>query len=104
MDIDMKRKPTEHELKTDSDVFGAVVRGDKLYEIRKDDRDFKVGDVLHLKETVHTGEEMIQGAPLKYTGREAWVEVGHILRGPVYGLTLGWCIMSFAYGRVVALH
>lgn len=85
-----------HELKTDPVVFQAVSEGSKSWEIRKDDRNFKVGDELWLKETVHTGEEMENGAPLEYTGRILARKVTYILHGPVYGLADRWCIMSIA--------
>ena len=87
-------RPVEHELKTDPEIFEAVYTGKKTYELRRNDREFKVGDTLHLKETEHTGREMEQGLPLIYTGREYWAEVSHILNGPVYGLAAGWCLMS----------
>lgn len=83
-----------HELKTDSQVFKAVVDGLKTFEIRKDDRGFEVGDHLYLGETEHTGEEMSKGAPLLYTGYWKEVVVTYILRGPVYGLAEGWVIMG----------
>lgn len=83
-----------HELKTDADVFLLVVKGLKTFDVRRNDRDFKVGDVLLLKETEYTGEEMKKGAPLRYTGRVKAVEVLYIMLGPVYGLKKGWCIMS----------
>lgn len=84
-----------HELKTDSAVFHAVKNGFKTYELRKDDRRFTVGDVLTLKETRFTGQEMTAGASLEYTGDEVVKEVSHILRGPIYGLSEGWVILSF---------
>lgn len=83
-----------HELKTDSHVFGAVARGDKTFEIRLNDRDYEVGDVLILKETEHGGNQMKQGAPLIYTGSEHECVVTYILAGPIYGLAEGWVIMS----------
>jgi len=83
-----------HELKTDQDVFQAVIEGLKRYEIRRDDRGFSVGDELLLRETEYTGVEMQQGKPLLFTGREELVQVIHILKGPVYGLIEGWVIMS----------
>jgi hypothetical protein len=85
-----------HELKTDSHVFWPVACGDKTYEIRKDDRPYTWGDILHLRETKYTGEEMAEGKPLEYTGREVYCKITHILRGPEYGLKDGWCILSIA--------
>lgn len=86
-----------HELKTDPAVFAAVAAGTKTHEIRFNDRDFQIGDVLHLRETVATGEAMRAGAPLEYTGRQAMREVSHIQTG--YGLVDGWVILSFKQGE-----
>jgi hypothetical protein len=83
-----------HELKTDPDVFDAVIEGEKKFEIRINDRDYQVGDDLCLRRTKHTGEEMGKGAPLVYSGSFWTVTVTHILYGPIYGLQDGWCIMS----------
>lgn len=84
----------KHILKTDPEVFKAMEEGRKNFEIRFDDRDFKVGDQLHLLETQFTGEEMKAGKPLVFTGGENWMRVRYILRGPAYGLQAGWVIMS----------
>lgn len=40
---------TTHELKLDIRYFDDVKSGKKNFEIRKDDRDFKVGDILELR-------------------------------------------------------
>ena len=84
----------QHELKTDPMPFSRVYVGLKLFEIRWDDRKFAVSDTLKLRETRFTGAEMIDGKPLEYTGREAIVQVVHIMKGPIYGLESGWVIMS----------
>jgi hypothetical protein len=89
-----ERKAMIHHLKTDMCVFKPVLTGEKTHEIRFDDRGFQLGDILHLMETEHTGEEMKAGSPLKYTGADCYVIVTHILRGPVYGLDPEWVIMS----------
>ena len=94
-------------LKTDSAVFQAVLEGKKTFEIRKNDRQFNVGDCLVLRETVYTGSEMkarhnggfpgfmIEGKPLEYTGRSLSVIVSHVLNGPFYdGLSREWCVLS----------
>lgn len=73
-----------HELKTWPAFFQAVVSGRKLFEVRKDDRDYKVGDALHLR-------EWDEAAQL-YTGRSHRVLVTYILRG--FGVSDGYCAMT----------
>ena len=72
-----------HELKILPDYFAAVVSGEKTFEVRKDDRAFKVGDSLVLKETGGHG----------LTGRETKVKVSYILRDPTY-CKAGFCILG----------
>jgi len=87
----------EHELKTDPLVFDAVKEGRKTFEIRKNDRDYHVGDTLFLRKTHFTGVEMAANTddmPLIYTGDELRTVITHILHGPIYGLMEGWSILS----------
>lgn len=81
-----------HKLKTDPKVFQDVLDGNKTFEIRFNDRDFQAGDELILKETLHSGEEIKEGSPLEYTGREISTEVTYVLSG--YGLQEGWVILG----------
>jgi len=84
-----------HYLKTDKDVWLAVFNLEKTFEIRKNDRNFQVDDVLVLRPTRHTGAEMANGEPLEYLPQEPiHAIVIYILNGPIYGLAEGWCIMS----------
>lgn len=39
-----------HHLKILPEYFGPLLQGDKTFEIRRNDRQFKVGDVVFLKE------------------------------------------------------
>lgn len=41
---------TVHELKINTEYAIAVARGEKTFEIRKNDRDFKEGDILVMRE------------------------------------------------------
>ena len=45
------REPITHDLKIYPEYFSAVCTGVKLAELRKNDRDYRVGDTLHLTET-----------------------------------------------------
>lgn len=80
-----------HQLKTWPKWFDAVSLGIKPYEIRRDDRDFEVGDVLLLLEfRPHVGE---------YTGRKLERRITHITRhddaGPAAdGLKEGYCVLG----------
>ncbi len=54
---------TIHELKTEPQFFHAIIAGLKTFEIRFNDRNFKVGDELRLREydTDHyTGREIFR--------------------------------------------
>ena len=39
-----------HELKIWPEYFERIITGKKRFELRKDDRPFSVGDILHLRE------------------------------------------------------
>jgi hypothetical protein len=77
-----------HELKTHKEYFVPIFTGFKQFEIRKDDRDFEVGDELVLKE--------FDKANLVYTGRFLHRRVDYILRGGQFGLEEGYVIMSLS--------
>lgn len=74
-----------HELKILPKYYDAVCCGDKRFEIRKNDRNYRCGDILRLKEW--NGKE--------YTGEEIDVLVRYVYHGiGEYGLARGYCIMS----------
>jgi hypothetical protein len=75
-----------HYLKTWPPYYQAVVRGDKNFEVRKSDRDYKVGDVLVLQEWCPDKNE--------YTGSSASCNVKYILHGPAFGIEDGFVVMS----------
>lgn len=76
-----------HRLKTLPDFYKAVRSGEKMFEIRKNDRDFKVGDLLVLEEwSQETG----------YTGREEWRFVTYMTP---YAQQDGYVVMSLKEGN-----
>jgi hypothetical protein len=89
-----------HELKSWPEYFKPVQDGRKTFELRRDDRDFAVGDVLLMREWDPERKE--------YTGNEIRRSVTYVLRGfygpdadlfhgpdaPLRGLTRGYCILG----------
>lgn len=82
-----------HDLKTWPEYFEAVASGAKPFEVRKDDRDFSVGDILHLLEYVP--EEA------RFTGRHLQRAVTYRLAGPQFGIQEGFVVLGL--GPVPAL-
>lgn len=56
-----------HRLKTLSKYYKAVVKGDKTFEVRKDDRDFQVGDKLSLMKYSSNGNWMLESVTMTIT-------------------------------------
>lgn len=75
-----------HELKTWPGYFEEIFMGHKTFEIRKNDRDFKKGDILILKEYIPSTKE--------YTGRQMARNVLYLLDGGVFGIEEGYVVMS----------
>ena len=75
-----------HYLKTETEYYQAVEQGLKKFELRKNDRNFQIHDMLHLEETVNG----------TYTGRKLQpMEIKYILQGGKYGLEEGYCVLCW---------
>ena len=73
-----------HELKVWSEFFGALLSGEKTFELRRDDRGFHAGDVLWLREWNERTKE--------YTGRDLRRKVTYLLGG--WGLEKDYVCMA----------
>lgn len=76
-----------HELKTWPKYFQAVIDNQKLFELRLNDRNYQVGDVLTLREW----DPEVQS----YTGRIAHRRVTFLVEGE-FGLKEGYVAMSMS--------
>ena len=84
-----------HILKTDPAAFDAVRAGLKTFEVRYNDRGYKVGDLLTLKKTYHEAAKINSWDANPFTDDEPiLVEVTHAIYGPRYGIGAGWACMS----------
>lgn len=76
-----------HELKVWPEYFTALTRGDKTFELRKDDRDFCINDILILKEWDPQTPE--------YTGRQGRYIITYIVRNVEnFGLMPGYAVLG----------
>lgn len=79
---------TVHELKIWKEYFDEVFMGRKTFEVRKNDRNFRKGDILILKEWDNEKQE--------YTGRQMARCIYYILNGGQFGVENGFVVMSIA--------
>lgn len=82
--------PETHELKTRPPFFRDVQDGIKTFEYRKNDRGFKVGDTLILREWLpKTGD---------YTGTTVTRKITYMVEGGQFGIPEGYCILGIGAG------
>lgn len=86
------REPREHVLKTWPAPFEAIADGRKRFEFRRDDRGFRTGDLLVLKEWDPEADPSGLGG--SFTGRIIRAKVSYISRGPLWGIPEGYVVMS----------
>lgn len=75
-----------HKLKTWPEVFDPLLTRAKSFEVRRDDRDYMVGDLLVLEEW----DPAVGG----YTGRSMKALVTYLLPGGRFGVEVGFVVMS----------
>lgn len=84
--------PVEHRLKTLPDYYEAVKRGDKTFEVRRDDRGFQKGDVLVLEKYKIGLGYMKEG--------ENWARIRkvitYVLTGGQFGIEPGHVVLGLA--------
>ena len=79
-----------HYIKVLPEYYRAIERGEKTFEVRFNDRNYQVCDILHLQEWLNGG----------YTGREIIAEVTYLLDDINYCKD-GFVIMSI---RIISVH
>ena len=77
----------EHSLKCWVHYFDAIERGDKTFEVRRNDRDFVKGDVLILERF---------SPELGYLDKHVRRTVTYILHGGQFGIEPGYVVMGLA--------
>lgn len=81
-----------HELKIKEEYWNEILRGDKTFELRKDDRDYQVGDLIHFVKT--DGYEFFCHSKDVY-------RIVYILKNvEQYGLDKDYCILGIKKSEV----
>jgi ASC-1-like (ASCH) protein len=75
-----------HELKCWHEYFVDVKSGKKTFEVRLNNRNYRIGHYLHLKDYDNILHE--------YTGDEVFCKVTYVLYGGDFGIADGWVVMS----------
>lgn len=84
-----------HTLKTLPVYFDAVERGEKTFEIRRDDRGFQKGDTVRLLRLPDAGERILADKSDPTMGmRNISRRILWILTGGQFGLEPGYVILS----------
>ncbi len=104
---------TVHELKTWPGPFKAMKDGLKHFEFRRNDRDYKEGDILFLNEWEPAFDQrMVEDvlglkatAPTdgKYTGESLTRIVTYVLGAGIFGVPKGYCILGLAPEPLLAI-
>ena len=82
----VKRYSVEHELKCWTPFFNDIRFGLKRFEVRRSDRDFRVGDTLLLRELIH-GFNVFTGAVIR-------VRITYCLNGGAFGIEEGFVVLG----------
>lgn len=85
----------EHQIKCWPVYFDAIRRGEKTFDVRRDDRGYQKGDVLKLCRTRETDKHTIEyhdiGAEPAYVLRK---RISYILTGGQLGIEPGYVVLA----------
>lgn len=85
---------TEHVLKTHAGAWDAIERGEKRFEIRRNDRFFQRGDIVVLRKTDDKGLYYATAPGTKFGTLDLRFRIGWMLQGGQFGLEAGYCVFQ----------
>ena len=86
--------PTEHVLKTLPEYWDAVERGEKTFEVRRDDRGFQRGDTVVLRRLTRTKLGVDVDTTSRGQYRDLRFTIGWILTGGQFGIEPGYVVLA----------
>jgi len=85
----------KHDLKVWPAYFAALTDGSKSFEVRRNDRDFAVGDLLRLHE--YDPAPDINGRERGATGQSISRVVTYVMLGGRFGIQSDFCVLALAH-------
>lgn len=79
----------EHKIKIKKRYYDAVLKGEKTFEIRKNDRDYNVGDIINFIPIADDCDMILPHNQTSY-------KVTYVFHGGEYGLEEGYCVFGIA--------
>ena len=81
-----------HELKIKEEYLLEVALGNKTFELRKNDRDYQVGDLIRFIDIRQSNSD---GCDYAYIDNDALYKIIYVLKDvPEYGLDKDYCILG----------
>lgn len=90
----------EYKLKCWPQYFDAVERGEKPFEVRRDDRGFQKGDILILQRTREDNNFYIDYDPNGRVRHELRRIITYILTGGQLGIEPGYVVLGLAKAKI----
>ncbi len=88
--------PIIHDLKTWPVYWDAINSGAKTFEVRKDDRGFQKGDILHLKRwALNNWHEQKFNCPV------IEATITYVLTGGQFGIEPGYVVLGLAVRKIL---
>lgn len=85
-----------HELKTLARYWDAVARGEKTFEVRKNDRAFQTGDILELVKMDNEGRYYEYDPTRPYEKKVLRFAISYLLQGGQFGIEPHYCVLGLA--------
>ena len=82
-----------HELKCNKHYFEAIERGDKNFEVRRDDRGFQKGDILVLKK-FDNGRYEMDGYGISASPKQTKKCISYVMTGGQFGIEPGYVVLG----------
>lgn len=83
-----------HELKTWPTYWDAIKRGEKTYEVRRNDRFYQTGDIVELHRMSEDGTSMLNGRCVPFAENTLRFRIGALLPGGLFGIEPGFVVFS----------